>query len=444
MSDFRVEVRSILDGSRRSRTRRDSTTLMAGMPSPEMMGEEGYQVVTRARGRRTNHAAVNTGRETSMVFQFGQPVEASKKRRAEEQPETASREVKLMEQIHGLKAVIQRLLEKEEERKQGIQEMRKEVKEVKELRAELLELKKSVQTGNRGKPTYAAAAAIGNTDQAYSSKPGMRSGSQDQPQRMRVEDDKWGITINTSRFSGEKTDIAQVKMVLQRSLDGCAELEGLQIRCIRQLPGERINVVFRTEAEAMKANENTGWLVTGMPQASVKSETWYPVKCDMVAKSAVLDTTVSNGRSLRKEVCAEFAADNREGNLGFTAMKANWLSRLDPWKKTGSLVIWLKRRMAAEHLLKRGEVLFGGGACDAFCSRFETSTADKLCFNCNTYGHLQSACRKSTKCGKCTGAHQTRDCQSEGPLKCAVCAGPHRVSDWQCRRHPNHKRYLAT
>lgn len=180
-----------------------------------------------------------------------------------------------------------------------------------------------------------------------------------------------------------------------------------------------------------------------MPQASIKSETWYPIKCDMVAKSAVLDTAISSGRSLRKEVLTEFAADNRQENLDFTAMKAHWLSKVDPWKKTGSLVIWLKSRLAAEHLLKRGEALFGGGACGAFCSRYETSMADKLCFNCNTYGHLQTACRKPTKCGKCTGAHQTRDCQSERPSKCAVCAGSHRVSDWQCKRHPNHKRYLA-
>ncbi|KAF2216113.1 hypothetical protein CERZMDRAFT_94492 [Cercospora zeae-maydis SCOH1-5] len=39
---------------------------------------------------------------------------------------------------------------------------------IKELKAELLELKKLIQVGNRGKPTYAAAAAIGNTGQAHS------------------------------------------------------------------------------------------------------------------------------------------------------------------------------------------------------------------------------------------------------------------------------------
>lgn len=180
-----------------------------------------------------------------------------------------------------------------------------------------------------------------------------------------------------------------------------------------------------------------------MPEASVKSEAWYPVKCDMVVKKVVIDESVAGGRTLRTEVCREFASDNRSGNLDFTAMKASWLSKLNPLKKTGSLVIWLKNRLAAEHLLESGQALFGGGAYGAFCSRYEPSTVDRLCYNCNTYGHLQGMCRKATKCGRCAGGHQTRDCQSQDLHKCAVCAGSHRTSDWQCRRHPHHKRFLA-
>ncbi|KAK0772400.1 hypothetical protein LTR02_017784, partial [Friedmanniomyces endolithicus] len=77
-------------------------------------------------------------------------------------------------------------------------------------------------------------------------------------------------------------------------------------------------------------------------------------------------------------------------------MKVSWLSKVNPWKKTGSHAIWLKNRVAADHLLKTGQALFGGGAYGAFCSRYEASAADKMCFNCNTYGHLQGACRKAT------------------------------------------------
>lgn len=179
-----------------------------------------------------------------------------------------------------------------------------------------------------------------------------------------------------------------------------------------------------------------------MPEATAKSEAWYPVKCDMVS-NAVLDPMAEGGRRLRKELCTEFAVDNRNENMDFTAMKASWLSKVDPWKRTGSFVVWLKNKVAAEYLLKTGQALFGGGAYGAFCSRYEPSTADKMCFNCNAYGHLQGACRRATRFGKCSGAHQTRDCQSQDPPKCAVCAGSHRSSDWACKRHPYHKRYLA-
>jgi hypothetical protein len=40
--------------------------------------------------------------------------------------------------------------------------------------------------------------------------------------------------------------------------------------------------------------------------------------------------------------------------MDFTAIKASWLSKIDPRKKTGSLAIWLKNKLAAKHLLSTG------------------------------------------------------------------------------------------
>ncbi|KAH8704337.1 hypothetical protein GQ44DRAFT_732485 [Phaeosphaeriaceae sp. PMI808] len=160
--------------------------------------------------------------------------------------------------------------------------------------------------------------------------------------------------------------------------------------------GDNINVVFQTEGEAKKAREDPGWLMVAMLEASVKSETWFPIKCDMVAKSMVIDPSIDGGRTLRKEVCAEFAVDNRSNGIGFTTMKARWLSKADRWKKTGSLVIWLKNRDAADHLLKAGEAFFGGGAPGAYCSHFKPDTTDKLCFNCNRYG-ISKQCARSRR-----------------------------------------------
>lgn len=421
----------------------------AGAPSPEDtagaehgIDGEGYQVVTRARGKKGINGKAGTTRENPIVFRFDRPPEISRKRRAEEHLETADKETGAAAQYQSLKNLIIQLVDHNEER---TRESERQMQEIRALRKEVEELKVLIGKADKAKPSYAAAVTKGTPSTPTAGTGGARNPSRHaQAQRVRVDEDKCAITINTSRFKGEKADFAKVKATLQEGIDAVPALRGIKVRCLRQLPGERINVVFPTEAEAKNVKEQSGWLATVMPQASVKSDAWFPVKCDMVVKRAVLDENINGGRTLRREVCAEFAVDNRHEDLDFTAMKASWLSKLNPWKKTGSLVIWLKSKLAADHLLEVGQALFGGGAYGAFCSRYEPSTADRLCFNCNTYGHLQGTCKKPAKCGKCCGAHQSRECTSQDPPRCAVCSGAHRSSDWQCKRHPYHKRYLVT
>jgi hypothetical protein len=89
-----------------------------------------------------------------------------------------------------------------------------------------------------------------------------------------MQDDPRTITINTFRVEGEKEDFSVVRERLQRSLDGFQVTERVQIECLRPLPGDRINVVFRTEAEARTAREHKQWVTTAMPTARVKGETW--------------------------------------------------------------------------------------------------------------------------------------------------------------------------
>lgn len=421
----------------------------AGAPSPEDtagaehgLDGEGYQVVTRARGKKGINGNAGKTREHPIVFRFDQPPETSRKRRAEEHLETADKETGAAAQYQSLKSLIIQLVDQNEER---TRESERQMQEIRILRKEVEELKVLIENADKAKPSYASAVTKGIPNAPTAGAGGVRSPTgRAQAQRVRLDEDKCAITINTSRFKGEKADFAKVKASLQEGIDAFPNLRGIKVRCLRQLPGERINVVFQTEAEAERVKGQSRWLAAVMPQASVKSDAWFPVKCDMVVKRAVIDEKVEGGRTLRKEVCAEFAIDNRHENIDFTALRASWLSKMNPWKKTGSLVVWLKSKLAADHLLEVGQALFGGGAYGAFCSRYEPSTADRLCFNCNTYGHLQGTCKKATKCGKCCGAHQSRECTSQDPPRCAVCAGTHRSSDWQCKRHPYHKRYMAT
>lgn len=78
----------------------------------------------------------------------------------------------------------------------------------------------------------------------------------------------------------------------------------------------------------------------------------------MVGKRAVLDDQAPNGRTLRQDFCSESARDNAEYGLDFTAMKVNWLSKRDPRKANGSMVLWVRSNAAADWLLQTGQVLF--------------------------------------------------------------------------------------
>jgi hypothetical protein len=56
----------------------------------------------------------------------------------------------------------------------------------------------------------------------------------------------------------------------------------------------------------------------------------------------------------------------------------------------------------------------------------------RRCFKCQGYGHAQASCRDpNPSCGKCAGAHLTRDCTSQ-TRKCVNCKGAHQSGDRFC------------
>lgn len=107
------------------------------------------------------------------------------------------------------------------------------------------------------------------------------------------------------------------------------------------------------------------------------------------------------------------------------------------------MVLWLKTKAAADWLLQTRQALFGGGAYAAFCTRYLQDTSSKVCYSCKAYGYTQTVCRRTTRCGNCSGSHQTRDCTGTTPLKCPACMGAHTVKDWCYKHHLAHKKYLA-
>jgi len=164
--------------------------------------------------------------------------------------------------------------------------------------------------------------------------------------------------------------------------------EGIAIQCIRLRQTDRVNLVFASEEDKDKARMHPRWLTTAMPEARMRGEQWFPVKCDGVAKNAVMDPDKDDGRTLRDAVLAEFKDQYSTKGVDCTAMKVNWLSKSYLKKRVGSLVIWLRNKAAADHLLQRGTAVFG--ASGAFCSEFVRLDNPNLCYNCNKYGHKTS------------------------------------------------------
>jgi hypothetical protein len=246
--------------------------------------------------------------------------------------------------------------------------------------------------------------------------------------------------VDIGRTKGGTIDFAVVKKKLQAGLDKTKATEGLVIEFLRPGPGERIEVIFKDKAQAEKARKHTQWATGQMPGTRVKGEQWYPIKCDMVAKQAVMDANADDGKTLKTTLCQEFGKENVFEGHDFTAMKAHWLSKVDATKKVGSLVIWLKNKLAADHLLQAGTAIFG--ATGAYCSKWERRENTLPCFNCNRYGHKQASCRVPPKCALCSGKHSRHDCPRPTDLKCPACNKEgHCVFDWQCQLNPSHWKY---
>jgi hypothetical protein len=268
-------------------------------------------------------------------------------------------------------------------------------------------------------PTYSEAAKTGLQQAPNSQK---ITASPSQKERLPTDTarkDERAVRIDTGRTKAEKTDFVVVKERLQSGLDKAKVTEGLKIEFLRPGPGERIEVVFKDKEQAEKARKHTQWVTGQMPGTRVKAEEWYPVKCDMVAKQAVMDERAPDDKTLMTTVCEDFGKDNAVEGQDFTAMKVHWLSKADITKKVGSLVIWLKNKLAADHLLRNGTAIFG--ATGAYCSKWERREDNLPCFNCNRYGHKQASCKSPPRCALCSRQHSRHSCTHPTELKCPAC-----------------------
>jgi len=414
----------------------------AEAPRVEDGEEEGWKKVEKGKKRgpgRLTRAV--TAQKKIIDFNFSQFSETSKKRRAETALNEADKQPSMAEQIAQLKELVLRMLQQQEEDRKDRARLEKQqeqtMKQQEELKQMFLEQKQLLLEHTVCKPTYSQTLQGPKTKDQLETTTNRQVREKTPPPRPPIEDKKM-IIINTTRApKQEKQDYTKMKEALDSAINRYDVTKGCQIRCLRPLAGDRVGVVFSTEDEAARARKHVRWHQSAMPGARIQSEKWYPVKFDGVAKEAVLDTEINDDKTLRKDVCATFQNQNNALGLDCTANMVRWISKPNPLKRTGSLVLWLRHQLSAERLLEMGTALFG--ATDAYCTKWDRPTAmDGLCYKCNTYGHKQFHCTKEIKCGICTESHHTRECTNKDKPKCSACAGNHAVFDRKCILHPQH------
>jgi hypothetical protein len=423
----------------------------ASAPSPEA-GERaedsrgGWAMITRRRSKAAS-AAGGSPQLAKTAKVFASSSELERKRKAEQS---------MADQIAALREMVLQLIKGQEAQREHAEAERVSQKqEVEELKAIIQTLRQETERQSRATtvlealseksvrtPTYSQAAQAGLQQATKSQKITVSSSQKGRSSPGLARADERAVNIDTGRTKTEKVNFAVVKERLQDGLDKAKVTEGLKIDFLRPGPGDRIEVVFENKEQAEKARKHTQWATGQMPGARVKGEEWFPIKCDMVAKQAVMDGEVGDGKTLKKDVCQAFTKDNAKDGHDFTAMKANWLSKPDLAKKVGSLVIWLKSKLAAEHLLQSGTAIFG--ATGAYCSKWERREDNLPCFNCNKYGHKQASCTAAPKCALCSGKHSRLKCPRPTELCCPACNKEgHSVFDWKCKLHPNHWKYAG-
>ena len=90
-------------------------------------------------------------------------------------------------------------------------------------------------------------------------------------------------------------------------------------------------------------------------------------------------------------------------------------------KHRSSLLIGFQTEAMRRAAIQGGLVI---GAQLYEARQFERSLKETQCFNCQQWGHTQTACAKPARCGRCAGPHPTRDCKEE-KSSCANCGQKH-------------------
>jgi len=189
----------------------------------------------------------------------------------------------------------------------------------------------------------------------------------------------------------------------------------------------------KTKNQALNQQEGEGYKILRQD---------YPVEIPgMPLSLGIKDGKGANNNEMIREICNA----TKKIIPGIAINRIRWLAgnkaRVDRMRngKTRSTVIVSLPTQALQHeVVKRGVVI----ESQIYDARlYNNGLQVKQCYNCQQWGHTQSACGKQAQCGECASSHQTKECTKER-VACANCGRRHRA--WQKSECHTFQKYMET
>jgi hypothetical protein len=193
---------------------------------------------------------------------------------------------------------------------------------------------------------------------------------------------------------------------------------------VRQLASGDYQITLTSSTARKTLEQTTGWL-QGIAETAQIKKTAYTVRAHGVRIKA-LDAS-------NQEQCIETLRNaNLKLHPGLSIMRIAWPKRiLGGDQQYGSLIIDTPSIEQANRLISQGIVHEGE---IKYCDRFIKEARVTQCVQCQEFGHIARFCKNTTRCGRCSGDHDTRECLKPATVrKCALCKGNHTAWSETCR-----------
>jgi hypothetical protein len=199
----------------------------------------------------------------------------------------------------------------------------------------------------------------------------------------------------------EKASISDIK------LQGINRLaNGIRIRCATEEQAEQLRVIDWDEAfKGIKIHEpKYGIVINGVPTDDLDPDDPKTIK-SLETINNLPSGTISKVTFLRRK--------DKEPSIKM---------------KHRSIVIYFKNNHTANKCIRNGCYI---NYLHYQPQRFVPQFQIMQCFNCCEYGHRAANCKRKTRCGKCAGTHNTKECNNT-KVQCVNCKDSHEAWRHEC------------